>query len=137
MINHYLIMFIIMFIAGYLSTMNMWVNNFNDIRFSLNDLYMVLLMCGWMILFMAIYYRDKIPFIIGLLLVISMILCIRKQLFIDEKQYLLGMIPHHSMAILMSNKLLNKSNNINELLVNIIKTQHNEINYMKNKLFSL
>ncbi len=134
MINHYIVMFIIMFIAGMLSTMNMWVNDFNDIRISLNDFYMVFLMCGWMIVFMAIYYGHKIPLIIGLLLVVFMIICIRKQLFIDQRQYLLGMIPHHSMAILMSKKLSEKNNDINELLENIIKTQYNEINYMKQKL---
>jgi len=71
--------------------------------------------------------------IIGIFLVIIMILSIRKQLFVDEKQYLLGMIPHHSMAILMSEKLLEKQNNINGLLNNIIKTQKEEINYMKKK----
>jgi len=133
MMNHYVVMFIIMFLAGLLSTMNMWVSKIDDIRFSINDLYMILLMCGWMLLFMAIYNKDIKPMIIGIFLVIIMILSIRKQLFVDEKQYLLGMIPHHSMAILMSEKLLEKQNNINGLLNNIIKTQKEEINYMKKK----
>jgi hypothetical protein len=33
-----------MIIAGSLSTMNVWVDKISDIRFSLNDLYMILLM---------------------------------------------------------------------------------------------
>jgi len=50
---------------------------------------------------------------------------------INEKQYLLGMIPHHSMAVLMSEKLLQQSNNISSFLNNLITTQSNEIIYMK------
>ena len=46
-------------------------------------------------------------------------------------QYKLGMIPHHSMAIHMSKKLLEKNNNISPFLQNIIKTQENEIIILK------
>ncbi len=42
--SHYIIMFFIMIIAGALSTMNVWVDKISDIRFSLNDLYMILLL---------------------------------------------------------------------------------------------
>jgi uncharacterized protein (DUF305 family) len=43
----------------------------------------------------------------------------------------MGMIPHHSMAIHMSKKLLEKKNNIKPFLQEIITTQENEINFMK------
>lgn len=129
--NHYLVMFVIMIISGLLSTMNIWVDKVNDIRYSINDLYMTLLMSGWMFLFMGICYRERQIFILGLFLVIIMIICIRKQLFVSQKQYELGMIPHHSMAILMSKKLLEKENNIIPFLQNIIKTQENEIMVLK------
>lgn len=48
---------------------------------------------------------------------------------ISETQYKLGMIPHHSMAIHMSKKMLEKerSNNTAQIAENIIKTQENEI----------
>jgi uncharacterized protein (DUF305 family) len=42
------------------------------------------------------------------------------------------MIPHHSMAVHMSKKLLEKENNISSFVKNIIKTQEDEINYLKN-----
>ena len=42
--SHYIIMFFIMIVAGALSTMNVWVDKISDIRFSLNDVYMILLM---------------------------------------------------------------------------------------------
>lgn len=132
--EHFYVMFFIMILAGSLSTMNNWANNFSDIRFSLNDIYMIFLMTGYMLLFMGIYYKNLYGFIIGLLLVILNFLAIRNQFMISEEQYLLGMIPHHSMAILMSKKLMFKKNNINDLLNDIIDNQEDEINYMKSKL---
>jgi hypothetical protein len=42
--SHYIIMFFIMIVAGALSTMNVWVDKISDIRFSLNDVYMILLL---------------------------------------------------------------------------------------------
>jgi hypothetical protein len=42
--------------------------------------------------------------------------CIRNQFLITERQYKLGMIPHHSMAVHMSKKLLEKENNISSFV---------------------
>ena len=129
--NHYVVMFFIMIFAGLLSTMNVWVDKYEDIRFSMNDIYMTLLMTGWMFLFMGIIYKELIVFIIGITLVIINIWCIRSQFLITENQYKLGMISHHSMAIHMSKKLLEKKNNIQSFLKNIINTQENEILFLK------
>ena len=131
--NHYVIMFIIMLLSGLLSTMNVWVDKVDDIRFSLNDVYMILLMTGWMFLFMGVIYKQKNVFVIGLLLIIINIWCIRNQFLITETQYKLGMIPHHSMAVHMSKKLLEKQNKISSFVKNIIKTQEDEILILKNK----
>ena len=133
------IMMIIMFISGLLSSMNIWVSKLSDIRFHLNDIYMALLMCGWCLLFMGIYYINPHILLLGIVITMILIYCIRTQLFIDESQYVNGMIPHHSMAILMSNKLLDKvyTNTINitptiKNLANLlIKNQEYEINIMK------
>ena len=129
--NHYIVMFFIMIISGFLTTMNVFVNNISDIRLSLNDIYMNLMMTGWMFLFMGIYYKENYIFLIGLCLVLFNFLLIRTQFMISEKQYLLGMIPHHSMAIFMSKKLLEKQNSNKEFLEKIINNQSNEIDYMK------
>jgi len=129
--NHYTIMFFIMILSGLLSTMNVWVDKLDDIRFSINDAYMTLLMCGWMFLFMGMIYQEIIIFIIGLSLVIITIWCIRNQFLVTESQYKLGMIPHHSMAVHMSKKLLEKENSITPFIENIIKTQENEISILK------
>jgi len=129
--NHYVIMFFIMVLSGILSTMNIWVDKLHDIRFSINDAYMTLLMTGWMFLFMGLIYKEIVVFFIGLSLIIFNIWCIRNQFLITEKQYKLGMIPHHSMAVHMSKKLLEKENNISTFVKNIIKTQEDEILILK------
>jgi hypothetical protein len=133
-----------MIISGLLSTMNIYADKLSDIRWSLNDVYMILLMTGWMIALMAIYYKNLHMFILGCILVVFNIWAIRSQFMISENQYILGMIPHHSMAIHMSKKLIEKkvnrnSNNnssttITDFLKNIIKTQTQEIDFMKSKI---
>lgn len=127
-------MAIIMLFAGLLSTMNVWANLVSDIRLSLNDFYMIFLMIGWMLLFMSVYNKDYKVSVISIVIVGFSLLAIRKQLFINERQFLLGMIPHHSMAVLMSKKMKNKNNDIKELLDNIIESQNKEIDFMKNRL---
>lgn len=124
-------MFLIMILSSLLTTMNLWVDKLSDIRFSLNDIYMALVMTGWMFLFIGILYRDFGIVIIGSLLVLVNIWCIRNQFFINETQYKLGMIPHHSMAIHMSKKLLDRENNMERFLKNLIQTQEDEIEFMK------
>lgn len=118
-----------MIIAGALSTMNIWTNDINDIRMHLNDVYMVLLMICWMYLFDS----NSNILLIGMITT-TILLCIRNQYMIDDAEYLNGMIPHHSMAILMSKRILDKTSNckIRKLANEIIKSQENEIELMKN-----
>ena len=126
-------MFLIMVLSGLLSTMNVFVDKLDDIRFSLNDVYMILLMCGWMFFFMSIYMSELHIGLFGLTLIIVNLLCIRTQFMISTNQYIDGMIPHHSMAVLMSKKLLEKKSSLQEFLEKLIQTQINEIKYMKTK----
>lgn len=125
-------MFLIMVISGFLSTMNVWVDKLDDIRFSINDVYMTLLMSGWMFLFMGLYYKETIICLIGTVLVIISLWCIRTQFMVTNQQYVSGMIPHHSMAILMSKRLIQQQPpKIKEFVSKIIETQEKEIEYMK------
>jgi len=87
-----------------------------------------------MILFMAILDNYFNGILIGIIIIIFFIFAIRTQLFVNQKQFLLGMIPHHSMAITMSKKLLEKPNDIQDLLFDIINSQQKEIKFMKQKL---
>jgi hypothetical protein len=127
-----LVMFIVMFISGLLSTMNIWATKVTDIRFSLNDVYMALLMTGWMFFFIGIYYEQSTHTLLGLSLILLMIWCIRTQFLINITQYNYGMIPHHSMAIHMSKKLLEKNPPNEQFLLTLIHQQEKEIEYLKN-----
>lgn len=130
--NDYLIMFFIMILSAMLSTMNVWVDKYQDIRFSINDVYMAFLMGGWMLLFMGLLNKDPKIVVLGFLIVAFNIGFIRSQFLVTEEQYKLGMIPHHSMAVHMSKKLLERNNNIPDFLKNVITTQESEIQFMKN-----
>jgi hypothetical protein len=136
LINEHNVMFMIicMFFAGYASTMNNWIDNWDDFRFSINDFYMVGLMTGWMLFFMGFFTLHFRKTLFGLIIVILFFILIRTQAFVTEIQYLKGMIPHHSMAILMSKKLEKKPNSIQHLLDQIIQTQRKEIIIMKHFL---
>jgi hypothetical protein len=131
----FIVMFASMFVAGLLSTMNVWATKYTDIRLSLNDIYMSLLMCGWMFFIMGAYYQHSSYSLFGLSLVLLMIWCIRTQFLINITQYKMGMIPHHSMAIHMSKKLLDKpllDKKDKEFVLNLIDMQEKEIEYLKN-----
>ena len=132
--NHFTIMLIACILSGMASTMNMWIDKWDDFYFSLNDLYMTGLMTGWMFFFMGILQLEKYTILFGLIVTTISFYFIRKQSFITEIEYLRGMIPHHSMAILMSKRLKEKTHTIQHLLDQIIETQQKEIILMKSYL---
>ena len=132
-IHHYIVMFCIMCLSGCLTTMNVWADKFSDMRWSINDIYMTLLMTGWMFLFMGLYDHDGLGVLFGACLIVGNIWCIRTQYMVTDNQYILGMIPHHSMAVHMSRQLAkNPSTKIKDFVSSIIRTQEQEIDYMKN-----
>ena len=134
--NQYVEIFIMLIISGLLSTKNVWVDNISDIRYSINDLYMILLLSGWMGSFIGFYYRDNKILSYGLTLVVITIICIRTQFLVSEDQYILDMIPHNSKSIHMSKERLNKnntSNDFNGFIKNKIDDEKTSIFYMKNK----
>ena len=93
-------------------------------------------MTGWMFLFMGIYYKDVAVLLVGGILVLVNLWCIRTQFMVTPKQYLEGMIPHHSMAVHMSRKLIDNqltgaSTALKTFASNIIKAQEEEIRAMK------
>lgn len=131
--NHYIFMFFAMILSGLLTTMNVWADKLDDIRFSLNDIYMVLLMTGWMFFFMGLMYQERGVFLFGLTLVALFFTCIRTQFMVTSKQYALGMIPHHSMAVLMSKRAIKNGADpfTREFARNVIIQQENEIKLLK------
>ena len=112
-------------------------NSFSELKVYHTDsttFYMVGLMTGWMLFFMGLFTLQFGKLLFGLFFVIIFFILIRTQMFVTEIQYLKGMIPHHSMAIMMSKRLEKKPNSVENLLDQIIKSQQKEIIIMKQYL---
>jgi hypothetical protein len=129
--NHFLVMLFACILSGFASTMNLWIDKLDDFRFSVNDIYMTAFMTGSMFFFMGLFTLHLRYILFGIILSGISFIFIRKQLFINEIQYLRGMIPHHSMAVMMSKRLEKKPNTIQYLLDQIIQSQEKEIIIMK------
>ena len=67
---------------------------------------------------------------------IGFIYLYKTQSYIDDNEYLKEMIEHHSMALLTSEEILQKtkSERVKKLADNIVATQTAEIDYMKRML---
>jgi len=123
--------------SALLSGMWVWADKWSDVRISINDFYMAFLMTGWMFLLQGLTMKQINYIFIGLIVVVISIILIRFQLFVSQDQYLIGMIPHHSMAIFLSKKQIEKVNNnkiLEGLPYNIIRSQDKEILLMKKLL---
>jgi hypothetical protein len=138
------VMFIVMVIVGILfNPMNMLAFKINDLYLSLTLFYGGLLMASNMmwsheiIHYLSMGHFNKYIFIIGIVLSISITIgLLRKQLFIDDKQWLKRMISHHSTALTTTHKIYNRTNNfkLKKLAKEIIETQEREIELMKSML---
>ncbi len=132
--NHTNQMILIMILSGLLSSMSIWADKISDVRFSMNDLYMIVLMTSWMVFFMSMLNGNYTMAAISSILIMSTIYAIRKQLFVSKSQFYSGMIPHHSMALLMGKRVLEKPELTARdkwFIGNIVKTQEAEIKQMK------
>lgn len=130
-----IVMSLSMILAGIFSGMNAFVNKPQDIRLNINDFYMSLMMIGLMFVFMSVYYKSLKLFIFGGIVSIITFVMIRRQMFVNKRRYIESMIPHHSMAVMMSKELLKKNEDLTGELrgfvENIITTQEKEIEFME------
>jgi hypothetical protein len=80
---------------------------------------------------LSVYYYLTLFFVL-----VTFIYLYRNQIYIDDKDYLNEMIEHHSMALLTSEEILQKTNSerVKKLAENIISTQEKEIDYMRQLL---
>ena len=139
------VMFIGSFIIQYFLMSSIMANKMENITNSLGKVYLSIIMGLYMVL-LEIMMHDhqymvfsmKYYIIIGCLLGLFIYLY-RTQKYITDKEYLKEMIEHHSMALLTSNKILEKTDNYNtsKLAKNIIQKQEDEIRDMKSVLTDL
>ena len=144
MLYNKLIMFIVMIIVGVLfNPMNILAYRINDLYISLTLFYGGLLMASNMLWaheivhYLSMGHFNKYVFSFGVILsVLVSILLLRRQLLVDDKQWLRRMISHHSTALTTTDKIYNKTNNpqLKKLANEIIDTQEREIQLMKSML---
>jgi len=121
-------------------------NTVTNITFSLGKFYISVIMALLMGLLEVCMYdyhmyqmRSAIsaPYYLALLFSLFVFLYLyRNQIYIEDEDYLREMIEHHSMAILTSDEILQKtqSDRVKKLAENIVSTQNAEISYMKKLL---
>ncbi|MBR2078362.1 MAG: DUF305 domain-containing protein [Exiguobacterium sp.] len=125
------------FIMYWLMYLNVF--QFDHIFFSQTRLYMALIMGSVMafvmLLFMWGMYKNKtVNFIIlgvSALVFSASLWLVRSQTTVDDVSWMKAMIPHHSIAILTSERAEIEDPRVKELSEEIIKAQRREIEEMK------
>lgn len=127
--------FVVMYITMYLNTYEL-----DHVYFSMTRFYMTSLgisaMAVIMLLFMIKMYKNKkknMAIIVGSILLFSsaLILVRAQKPVVGDMLWLRAMIPHHSIAILTSERADIKDPKVKELANNIISAQKKEIEEMK------
>ena len=114
-------------------------NSYKNITFSVGKFYMSVIMAVLMGLIEVLMFDVHMNTISGIyylsliFMLVMLVYLYRNQVYIDDKEYLEEMIEHHSMALLTSEEILQKtsSERVKKLAENIITTQEKEIEYMR------
>jgi len=125
-------------VAMYLVMFSM-IDGWTDFRNNLNMLYMAVTMAApmglVMLATMGSMYSDRpmnIALGLGLgILFVAAFTATRNQSFIDDKQFVASMIPHHSGAILMCREAQLSDPELVELCREIVRAQREEIRRMQ------
>lgn len=137
-----LIMFIGSFIVQYFLMPPIMVNEIAYVTNNIGKAYLATIMGLFMVLIEVMmhdhqYHVLSVNWYVFLFALLALFTYLyRKQVAINDKQYLEGMIEHHSMAVFMSDKILKKTDSydIAKLAKNIIQTQNDELQIMTNLL---
>lgn len=129
--------FVIMYVVMYLNTYEL-----DHVYFSLTRFYMTVLMVTSMAVlmlgFMRHMYHDarRNALIVGGSVVLfgAALLMVRNQTLVDDRHWMQAMIPHHSIAILTSERAKLQDPEVRKLADGIISTQKREIKEMKQLL---
>ena len=137
-----IVMFIGSFIIQYFLIPPIMVNSIKDITNNVGKIYTVIIMCLLMGTLDVIMFDQRYGVIsyhlytLFLSFIALFTYLYRKQIAVNNKQYLEGMIEHHSMSIFTSEEILKKTNDyhIAKLAKNIIQIQNDEIKMMQDLL---
>lgn len=143
--NSIIIMFIGSFIIQYFIMPPVMVNDTIYITNNIGKAYMATFMGLFMVLLEIMMHDHQYSvlslnwYAILLSLLALFIYLYRNQIAINDKQYLEGMIEHHSMALFTSDEILKKTDNydIAKLAKNIKSQQTDELRVMNELLNNL
>ena len=127
------------FIIQFFFMSSIMTNSLENITFSVGKFYMSCIMAlimGFIEVGMHDYYMQhfSLPYYLSLGFGLAIFVYLyRNQMYIYDRDYLNEMIEHHSMALLTSGEILQKtqSERVRKLAENIVSTQEAEIKYMK------
>lgn len=140
-----LIMMLFSFIIQYYLMSYLMSNDSMNIENSRGKIYVSTLMALFMGLLEVFMYDHQYHvisykyYILFLSLIAFFWYLYKNQIGVDERNYLNEMVEHHSMAILTSEKILEKSSNykVRRLANQIVSLQNQEINEMKGLVKSM
>ncbi|ATC85220.1 DUF305 domain-containing protein [Pseudoalteromonas arctica] len=125
---------ITMFVLMYLNTYQLSHVYFSETR-TYMALYMGATMALIMLLFMLNMYKDKkkniTVLIASVAVFVGSLFLVRSQATVDDSSWMSAMIPHHSIAILTSDRAKIKDKRVQKLATNIIEAQEREIKEMQ------
>ncbi len=135
----FIFMFVANFIFMYWIMSLIMVPSYEYVQNSLGKLYMTLAMASFMNVLETMMHDMQYGSLSYSYLIFFGSLCIlffymyRNRIYIDDKQYVKEMLEHHAMALLTSRDIVDKTNdyNVAKLAKNIIQTQQDEINEMR------
>ncbi len=125
------VMFFLMYLHSYQLIDHAW--------FSETRLFMTMIMGGGMVIVMLLFmlhmYKSKSKNIaaicVGLILLGGGVALVRSQVTVSDTDYMEGMIPHHSIAILTSERARIEDPRVRQLADEIIEAQRHEIKEME------
>lgn len=139
-----IVMFVASFAIQYLFMNTIMVNSRAEITNSLGKAYISVIMALLMVSSEVMMHDHQYSVLstrtyVGIFGFVAIFIYLyRNQIGIGDKQYLEEMIEHHSMALLTSSRILEKTNNYNvaKLAKNILQKQQDEIIEMQSVLQS-
>ncbi|MFW6281106.1 MAG: DUF305 domain-containing protein [Halanaerobium sp.] len=125
---------VVMFFLMYLNTYQVDHITFSETRMYMAFLMgatMAIIMLSFMLHMLTNFYWNIGIVIVSLVIIGTSFFLVRSQTTVDDTSYMKAMIPHHSIAILTSERANISDPRVRELADEIIEAQRKEIDEMK------
>lgn len=127
---HFAVMYLVMYAM---------VDTFGNVIFNLNQFYMTAMMVAPMAFTMLLLMPSMYPsksinyafYAVSAVAFLLSFIFLRAQIYIEDRQFLKSMIPHHAGAVLMCERATIYDSEIAQLCAQIVESQQREIAQMK------